>query len=210
MNSLIRRLATHLLVNPIHGGVDGRPRAKHKKDKRPFLQAGRVFTGHRTAVNRRGGVSGVVTSDSDNDNVHSVTHARCALGANTPRRVDSLFQHQSDKPGDNENRRRKTQRPSSVERGRRCDQRLHNSSFCFIERAGLNPASRSRVCDELAISVSEILKADFHRQGGVQREGSLEVALQFRKRSNARWKCAAAVIRQHRSAEKTSHRGPTI
>ena len=113
MNSLIRRLATHLLVNPIHGGVDGRPRAKHKKDKRPFLQAGRVFTGHRTAVNRRGGVSGVVTSDSDNDNVHSVTHARCALGANTPRRVDSLFQHQSDKPGDNENRRRNTQRPSN-------------------------------------------------------------------------------------------------
>ncbi len=32
----------------------------------------------------------------------------------------------------NENGRRKTQRPSSVERDRRFDRRLRNSSFCFI------------------------------------------------------------------------------
>ena len=34
----------------------------------------------------------------------------------------------------NENGRRKTQRPSSVERDRRCDRRLRNSSLCFTAR----------------------------------------------------------------------------
>ena len=70
----------------------------------------------------------------------------------------------------NENGRRKTHRPSNETVAAIDGYATHHS--VSSSRPVLTRPPLHQVCDELAICVSEILSARFHRHDGVQGEGS--------------------------------------